>query len=180
MTETGKGEISYFRNLSSGPASQLLSSTVTGLIPFKISFSSTKSVWEVKGTSLGAWKTEFNASAPTKVFCSGTGTVEFTLTGVLVPMGGLIAEGGCFIQVNFREDWGTEEVTCNTNLGSTKGLFENVTLYVFGPVKFGLIEGDQRNDIQNTPQMVQITTWKIQNLNIPQATGCLVGSTIRR
>jgi hypothetical protein len=156
-----------------------LSHAVTGTIPFKIQYNQEKKVPEVKGTGLGAGTTKFTSP---NCDCSATWGVEFTVSGTLVPSGGLIAEGsegGCYIQIHITEDWGIYDAVCNCDMGSAM-VQESPGIMYFGPFKFDLINGAEVLELQSQGNTSWAYRWAVQKLDVPLASGCVAGETIER
>jgi len=180
-TEIGKGEIFFGRILSmEDAAGGITGSNVSGTIPVTISFNKTRNVWEVKGSNLGAGSTEYHATKPSKIDCTAVYTVDITLSGVLVPLGGLIEDkgAGCYTQLYTTEDWERTDATCSTHLGNASDMFDETIMNTYGPTKINLVAGGEANEIKDLSGALLHTHWKIETLTLPLSTGCMAGEVI--
>ena len=171
----GTANITLFRTLSATTSnSGTIASTVEGTMPITIIFNKDKKVWEVKGSSnRGVGTTEF---INPECDCSATWYVDFTVSGVLVPMGGLIAEpdDGCYIQVYINENWERYDAACNCTMGKAVAEAPPEQMY-FGPMKMYLVENFEIGENQSAGNAMLISRWLLKDLDIPIATGCMAG-----
>ena len=174
----GAANITILRVLEAQSSnSGVLSHNTEGTVPVTIRYNQDKNVWEVKGSSdRGVGRTEF---INPECNCLANWTIEFTVSGVLVPMGGLIAEpdDGCYVQITINEDWERFDATCNCSMGSAIAELEPEQLY-FGPMKMYLVEGFEINEMETMANTSWIYRWLIKDFDVPVATGCVAGDPI--
>lgn len=177
INEEGKGEILFWRVFDmTDTVGGVMTSSVNVTIPFTLRYSSSRSVWELKGNTLGTATMEYHTTKPSQVDCGGTWSVDVTASGVMVPMGGLIANknDGCYVMVSVTEAWEKIVASCSTHLGNAEGIFQDENFFSHNPVKLYLINGSQINSLDSQPGWNQALSWTMQKLDVPLSTGCMV------
>jgi hypothetical protein len=175
--QDGKANIDITRTLATTSSNfGVISHSVTGTVPVTIKFNQEKQVWEVKGSNLGAGETQFTNP---ECNCQATWGVEFTVSGVLVPMGGLISEPdeGCYVQIYINEDWEQYDAACNCTIGQSVVETQPEQMQ-FGPLKLGLEENFSTAENETIGDTAWEYRWMIKDLDVPLATGCVAGEGI--
>lgn len=179
---SGLGELTVYRFDGFEDANGgVTESTLNGTIPFSIDYNKNEKVWKVLGIGgVGTTITSYNATKPQAINCKSTWNVEFTLTGVLVPIEGMITdrvgEGtGCYLLITTSEKWGDYEGSCVTAIsGYAQSQGQQDVMYDFGPFKFKLINGESVHQDNIVTGVMSTYKWTLKNLIIPPSSGCSV------
>jgi hypothetical protein len=176
--ESGSGELLVQRVQTGAVNNANYTHSVEATVPLTIQHSTKNSVFEVKGKGVG--KGSIQLEHP-NAQCSSTWAVDFTISGTLVPYGGLIAEPdeGCYMQLHITEDWEIQNVSCDVDIIGKVVVTQNDSPFYFGPLKLPLVDDEQTGDQGSAGGTFWDFIWTIKNLDVPLETGCIAGQIIK-